>query len=161
MAKPLSATQTQILTAAAQHEARLTLAPPGLPAAARNAVFRSLFNAGLLEELPAPAEHRDLGWRQEEDGTWIALRLTSAGLQAIGVEPEAATMPAEAAHEGLGRQQAASVAQQASVAASKPSGSRTSLLDAAAALLDAWDAGLERPALPAFIEALRAALMGH
>jgi hypothetical protein len=43
----------------------------------------------LLEELPAPAEHRDLGWRQDDEGAWIALRITSEGLRAIGVEPEA------------------------------------------------------------------------
>jgi hypothetical protein len=38
----LSDTQRQILAAAAQHDARLATAPGGLPAAARNAVFRSI-----------------------------------------------------------------------------------------------------------------------
>jgi hypothetical protein len=97
----LSNTQRLILTAAAQHDARLAAAPPSLPAAARNAVFRSMLKHGLLTEVPAPAEYVGLGWRQDEADTWIALRLTDAGLRAIGEdaaegssEPPAETMPA-------------------------------------------------------------------
>ncbi|GGC66644.1 hypothetical protein GCM10011504_50790 [Siccirubricoccus deserti] len=71
----LSDTQRQILTAATQHEARLATAPRGLPAAARNAVFRSMLKHGLLTEVPAPTEYVGLGWRQDEAGAWIALRL--------------------------------------------------------------------------------------
>jgi hypothetical protein len=52
-------------------------APSNLPAAARQAVIRSMLKNQLLEELPAPAEHRDLGWRQDDEGAWIALRITS------------------------------------------------------------------------------------
>jgi hypothetical protein len=51
MRKPLSPTQLQILASAAQHPARLAVAPPNLPAAARNAVFQSMLRAGLLEEV--------------------------------------------------------------------------------------------------------------
>ncbi|MFC7543741.1 hypothetical protein ACFQU2_35770 [Siccirubricoccus deserti] len=80
----LSDTQRQILTAAAQHDARLAAAPGGLLAAARNAVFRSMLKHGLLTEVPAQTEYVGLGWRQDDAGTWIALRLTDAGLQAIG-----------------------------------------------------------------------------
>jgi hypothetical protein len=80
----LSDTQRQILAAAAQHDARLATAPGSLPAAARNAVFRSMLKHGLLTEVPAPAKYGGLGWRQDEAGTWIALRITDAGLQAIG-----------------------------------------------------------------------------
>ncbi|MDB5413842.1 MAG: hypothetical protein JWR10_2177 [Rubritepida sp.] len=42
----------------------------------------------LLEEVPAPAEHRDFGWRQDEEGARVALRITNHGLRAIGIEPE-------------------------------------------------------------------------
>jgi hypothetical protein len=38
--------------------------------------------------VPAPREAIGLGWRQDEDGAWIALRITAARLAAIGVEPD-------------------------------------------------------------------------
>jgi hypothetical protein len=44
------------------------------------------------------------------------------------------------------------------MAASEPGRGRTGLRDAAAALLVAWDAGQERPELPAAVQVLRAAL---
>ena len=62
----LSDTQRVILSAAAQHEMGLARAPKTLPAAARNAVFRSLIKANLLTEINAPREHVGLGWRQDE-----------------------------------------------------------------------------------------------
>ena len=86
----LSDTQRIILSRAAQHEALLATPPAKLPAAARQAVLRSMIAKGLLEEVPAPREAIALGWRQDEDGAWIALRISAAGLAAIGVEPEAA-----------------------------------------------------------------------
>ena len=51
----------------AQHEAGLAKAPKALPAAARNAVFRSLLKNNLLTEIEAPRQHAGLGWRQDED----------------------------------------------------------------------------------------------
>ncbi len=86
----LSDTQRVILSRAAQHEALLATPPAKLPAAARQAVLRSMIAKGLLEEVPAPREAIALGCRQDEDGAWIALRITAAGLAAIGLEPEAA-----------------------------------------------------------------------
>jgi hypothetical protein len=86
----LSDTQRVILSRAAQHDALLATPPAKLAAAARQAVLRSMIGKGLLEEVPAPREAIGLGWRQDEDGAWIALRITAAGLAAIGVEPEAA-----------------------------------------------------------------------
>ena len=50
----LSDTQRVILSAAAQHEMGLARAPKSLPAAARNAVFRSLIKNNLLTEINAP-----------------------------------------------------------------------------------------------------------
>ena len=82
----LSDTQAIFLCQASQHEALLAVAPKTLPAAARQAVFRSMLKNKLLEELPAPAEYRGLGWRQDEDGAWVTLRVTDDGLRAIGVK---------------------------------------------------------------------------
>ena len=48
MMTQLSDTQRVILSAAAQHEMGLARAPKTLPAAARNAVFRSLIKNNLL-----------------------------------------------------------------------------------------------------------------
>ncbi|MFC7541059.1 hypothetical protein ACFQU2_18510 [Siccirubricoccus deserti] len=83
----LSDTQRVILIAASQHEMGLARAPRNLPAAARNAVFRSLIKNNLLTEINAPREHVGLGWRQDEDGTWIVARITDEGLRAIGIDP--------------------------------------------------------------------------
>jgi hypothetical protein len=83
----LSDTQSLILSKASQHEQRLAAAPKSLPAAARNAVFRSMLKHGLLEECAAPREHAGLAWREDADGARIALRITEAGLRAIDVEP--------------------------------------------------------------------------
>jgi hypothetical protein len=83
----LSDSQRMILSAAAQHEMGLAHAPKTLPAAARNAVFRSLIKTNLLTEINAPREHLGLGWRQDEDGTWIVARITDEGLRAIGIDP--------------------------------------------------------------------------
>ena len=82
----LSDSQRVILSAAAQHEMGLARAPKTLPAAARNAVFRSLIKNNLLTEINAPREHVGLGWRQDEDGTWIVARITDEGLRAIGID---------------------------------------------------------------------------
>jgi hypothetical protein len=89
----LSDTQRVILSRAAQHEALLAAPPTHLPAAARQAVLRSMISKGMLEEVTAPRDAIGLGWRQDDDGAWIALRITAAGLAAIGVEPEAPTSP--------------------------------------------------------------------
>ena len=56
----LSDTQRVILSAAAQHEMGLARAPKTLPAAARNAVFRSLIKNNLLTEINAPRDY--VGW---------------------------------------------------------------------------------------------------
>jgi hypothetical protein len=83
----LSDTQRVILSAAAQHEMGLARAPKTLPAAARNAVLRSLIKNNLLTEINAPRDYVGLGWRQDDDGTWIVARITDEGLRAIGIDP--------------------------------------------------------------------------
>jgi hypothetical protein len=95
----LSDTQSVILSEASQHA--LLLAPlPKLPKAAANAVLKSLVKNGLLAEFPAPREHIGRAWRQDENETWIALRITEAGLRAIGVDPEEVAQSGEAAPTG-------------------------------------------------------------
>ncbi|WP_291297704.1 DUF3489 domain-containing protein [Elioraea sp.] len=93
----LSDTQLVILSAAAKHEAGLARAPKRLPAAARNAVFRSLIKNNLLTEINAQPEHVGLGWRQDEDGTWIVARITDEGLRAIGIDPNEGDVAADTA----------------------------------------------------------------
>lgn len=164
----LSDTQRVILSAAAQHEMGLARAPKTLPAAARNAVFRSLIKNNLLTEINAPREHVGLGWRQDEDGTWIVARITDDGLRAIGIDPNAgdAAEEDEQSAEAIARRNAerraaadaaAPVADTAPTDAEEaaPQGAgapapeatqgaptpapRASLRDAAQRVLDAWD----------------------
>ena len=83
----LSDTQGLILGQASRHEQGLAAAPKTLPAAARNAVFRSMLKNGLLAECAAPRGCLGLAWREDADGARVALRITDAGLRAIGVDP--------------------------------------------------------------------------
>jgi hypothetical protein len=166
----LSDTQLVILSAAAQHEMGLARAPKILPAAARNAVFRSLIKNNLLTEINAPREHVGLGWRQDEDGTWIVARITDEGLRAIGIDPNegdgVAGEPDCSGIEGSVPDTAPTVAPAADPApqdvpapeaalaaplaeeialldealAARAATPRTSLRHAAAAVLAAWDA---------------------
>ena len=191
----LSDTQRVILSAAAQHEMGLARAPKTLPAAARNAVFRSLIKTNLLTEINAPREHVGLGWRQDEDGTWIVARITDEGLRAIGIDPnegDAAAgepdcsgiegsvpdtlrtgaddaaegdTPAEEAEPAHGAPLAEEVALLDQALAARAAAPRTSLRDAAAAVLAAWDDEANREGdmiggLDAPMEALRTLLAG-
>ncbi len=165
----LSDTQRVILSAAAQHEMGLARAPKTLPAAARNAVFRSLIKTNLLTEINAPREHVGLGWRQDDDGTWIVARITDEGLRAIGIDPNEgdAREEDEQSAEAIARRNAvrrAAAEATAQDAPTAPTGAgeaapqgedalapepaqgaptpapRANLRDAASAVLAAWDA---------------------
>src|SRR4051794_26823332 len=81
----LSDTARVLLSSVAQHSERLAEPPKHLPAAARDAVVRSLLKNGLLAEARCPREYLTLAWRQDEDGVQIALTITDAGLRAIGI----------------------------------------------------------------------------
>ncbi|MFC0386876.1 DUF3489 domain-containing protein [Muricoccus vinaceus] len=152
MTKPLSPTQAIILTAAAQHPARLAEAPRNLPAAARNAVLQSMLRAGFLEEVSNP-----------EGGPAMVLRITPAGLKAVGAPVtvktgQRVTADAQEGGEGQSDSVAAPNGQEAPIDPPAAQLSHTSLRAAATTLLVAWDAGVERSALPGAMEALRAAL---
>jgi hypothetical protein len=170
----LSDTQPLVLDRAAQHEARLAAAPTGLPAAARDAVFRSMLKNGLLAECAAPCEHAGLAWREDADGTGVALRVTDAGLRAIGVEPDggagaapdedpapdtatvADTAPA-AAPDAASRAEDLALVGRALATTAPLRG--TDLRQAARAVLDAWDGEVDRGgALAGPMERLRAVL---
>jgi hypothetical protein len=157
MTKQLSDTARIVLAAAAQHEMGIARAPKNLPTAARNAVFRSLIKNNLLTEINAPREHVGLGWRQDEDGTWIVARITDEGLRAIGIDPNEGAAEADTAPTVA---EDAAPATQDAAPAEAPT-ARHSLRDAATALLAAWDAPgvfAGKDGFPAAIEALRASL---
>jgi hypothetical protein len=191
----LSDTQAVILSAAAQHEMGLATSPKNLPAGARNAVFRSMLKNHLLTEINAPRDYVGLGWRQDDDGTWIVARITDEGLRAIGIDPNegdvAAAEPDCSGIEGSAPDTAPTVAPAATPAtqdapateaaqaaplteeiamldqalATPATAPRTSLRDAAAALLTAWDDEANRDgdmigALDAPMAALRGILAG-
>jgi hypothetical protein len=150
----------------------LARAPKTLPAAARNAVFRSLIKNNLLTEINAPREHVGLGWRQDDDGTWIVARITDDGLRAIGIDPNegdvvADTAPDETPEESTEPAPVAPLTEEIALLdqglAAPTATPRASLRDAAAAVLAAWDDEGNREgdmisALAAPMEALRDAL---
>jgi hypothetical protein len=150
----LSDTQRVLLSAAAQHSMGLARPPRTLPAAARQAVFRSLIKNNLLTEISAPREHVGLGWRQDEDGTWIVARITDEGLRAIGIDPNQGDAVTDLAHLAAAEEESPAPASEAGHAAPEtreltPPGHatppRASLRDAALATVAAWKAqtGLE------------------
>ena len=156
----LSDTQRVILSAAAQHEMGLATALKTLPAAARNAVFRSLIKNNLLTEINAPQDSVGLGWRQDDDGIWIVARITDKGLRAIGIDPNDGDAAVEAAPSVP--PQAETIIHDAPAAEAGQVGPRASLRHSASALLVAWDAcpaqdTTDNPISRA-VEALRAAL---
>ena len=183
----LSDTQRLVLSRAGRHEMRLAAAPTGLPASARDAVFRSMLKNGLLAECAAPREYAGLAWREDADGARVALRITDAGLRAIGVEPDggaapdtatvADTAPATApdahpASEDVLPTEAAQDAPAApdeaahvedpvllNQASAAPAPPRSmNLRQAAHAVLDTWDDESDRDALAGSMERLRAVL---
>jgi DNA-binding MarR family transcriptional regulator len=82
----LSDTQRMILSQASQRDDRLAIPPERLPAAARQTVARSLIKQGLVSDEHASATNAHDAW--QIDGRTRLLRITEAGLRAIGVTPE-------------------------------------------------------------------------
>ena len=84
----LSDTQLVILSNAAQRDGGGVLPPPKrlkVKGGALTSALKSLIRKGLVEEVPAPPDAQV--WRESED-TRLMLTISSAGLEAIGVEPE-------------------------------------------------------------------------
>ncbi len=82
----LSDTQRIILSQASQRDDRLAIPPERLPAAARQTVAKSLIKQGLVSDEHASAYAARDAW--QIDGRTRLLRITDAGLRAIGVAPE-------------------------------------------------------------------------
>jgi len=98
MAK-LSDTQAIILSAAAQRPDGNVLPLPGsLRGGAAIKVVTALLSRGLIREQVSESITRadpalNTIWRNDDDGRAVLLRITPAGLDAIGVEPRASGRP--------------------------------------------------------------------
>ncbi|WP_235907803.1 DUF3489 domain-containing protein [Siccirubricoccus phaeus] len=151
----LTDTQHAILAAAAQHPEHLTYPPERLPAAARQTVAKALLKGDLVIAVHRPAYDAHALWTV--DGDTVLLKITDAGLRAIGIDPSDSTAaddatqhhrpePGEAAPTGgedpAPRGEDALMPEAAGAAPTRAP--RASLRDAAAALLAAWDGVAER-----------------
>jgi hypothetical protein len=170
MAK-LSDTALVLLNKAATRDDRIAEPPNHLPAAARNAVVRSLLKQGLLIEDAVELNH-PMAWRTDESDAdlrcSIALRITDDGFRALNLDPpgsdaevdtpatDAPTAPDAASVQA----EALAVANALEAAQGAPQPApRASLRDAATAVLEEWDdRDNNQYGLPDAIERLRAAL---
>jgi hypothetical protein len=121
MTKPPTDTQRAILRAAAKHSHGLAAPPAHLPPAQRATIVKALLAAALL----APAEgdehqHPGLAWKLE--GEAVLLRITEAGLQAIGAAWTVASPEAQAGSGAEPTGQAAAAVQEGAQAAVEPRG---------------------------------------
>lgn len=160
---PLSDTARRILTEAARHPLRLAEPATKLPAAAARAVLNSLLKQGVVEACAAPTGRIGFGWLQP-DGATITVRITEAGIAAVGIASAAEDVDADIAvqpHSALLAALEVSVAPAAAAdakAVQQPSTAaptRANLRDAAQRVLAAW-AVPEQPDLANAIATLRA-----
>jgi hypothetical protein len=98
---PLTETQTFLLSAASQRDDLLVPLPDTLKGGATHKVVGGLLAKGLAEEC---AVSRDApAWRQDDAGQLISLRITRAGLAAIGLdEPDEGPSTADGRTEVAG-----------------------------------------------------------
>jgi uncharacterized protein DUF3489 len=82
----LTDTQLVILSSAAKRQDRGVILPERLKGQAARNTLERLISRGLVEEVRATGELPV--WRHDDQGRYC-LRITSAGLVAIGIEPEA------------------------------------------------------------------------
>ncbi len=96
----LTDTQLVILGAAARRDSHHVLPlPETLKGGAAHKVVGALLSRGLIQEVPAQPTTEHV-WRTGEDGQRILLRITDAGLAAIGIEPAGAAPTARTPREG-------------------------------------------------------------
>ena len=87
-----SDTQSLILSRAATRPGNLALPlPEGLVGAAAKMVVGKMIARGWLEEVEANLRRGEPMWRETGDGHGTTLIATEAGLEAIGIEPVAAS----------------------------------------------------------------------
>ena len=96
-----SDTARRILAEAAQHPLRLAAPPNKLPAAAARAVLNNLLKQGYVERCEAPEEFAGLRWHRQ-DGTRPTVRITEAGIAAIGATLVATAAPTDTEGESTG-----------------------------------------------------------
>jgi hypothetical protein len=131
----LSDTQLTILSAAAQRpDGNLLPLPGSLRGGAAGKVLGALLGRGLVREevtdgtRPADAAFNTL-WRHEEGGRAVLLRITAAGLKALGIEPEAAQSAEAPQRPGAGHTDSPASAESSGAAAAQgPSASHTAPL---------------------------------
>ncbi len=88
----LTDTQTIILSRAATRPGNLAMPlPEGLHGAAAKVAVTKMIDRGWLEEVDADMRRADPLWRETGDGHGTTLIATGAGLEAIGIEPIAAS----------------------------------------------------------------------
>src|SRR6478735_3851496 len=73
-----------LLSAAAQHDEHLLPRPDRLTGKATRSLATRLIRAGLVEEVPV--RHNQLHWNTDDDARAVGLRITDAGLAAIGLD---------------------------------------------------------------------------
>ncbi len=87
MTKPqLTDTQLVLLSSAAQHDEQLVVLPEKLKGGAAKASVSKLLSLRFVQEMPVTAGEPH--WRRDESDGPIGLRITRAGLLAIGIEPD-------------------------------------------------------------------------
>ncbi len=168
----LSETQSLVLSKASEHPMGFALAPKHIPAAAREAVYRSLVSKGLVTQHVAMQGEVDFAWQDD-----TCLRISDAGLRAIGVDPnegdavaDTAPLVAPAAEPEPQDPPPAEAAQGAPLAedvalldqalAAPTTTTRANLREAAQRALDAWDdEANQRYDLAEAMEALRGILI--
>ncbi len=92
-----SDTQSLILSRAATRPGNLAMPlPEGLVGAAAKMVVGKMIARGWLEEVEASSSRSEPMWRETGDGRGTTLIATEAGLEAIGIEPLAASAVASA-----------------------------------------------------------------
>lgn len=88
----LTDTQTIILSRAATRPGNLAMPlPEGLHGAAAQKAVTAMITRGWLEEVDADLRRSEPLWRETGDGHGTTLIATEAGLEAIGIEPVAAS----------------------------------------------------------------------
>lgn len=113
----LSDQQLVLLSAAAQRNDRMIALPPDAVAGTVVKLFKPLLKQGLAEEMPARNGHAV--FRRDRNGDAFALRITQAGLAAIGIDPAETEEAHETTPERAGNQSISSFQE---AAAKKPRG---------------------------------------
>ena len=89
----LTDTHLVLLSAAAQHADRLLVRPDAMADSAAGKLAAKLVRAGLVEQVTA-GPHQ-LSWLVDDGGLPVGIRITAAGLSAIGIADEPAGVATE------------------------------------------------------------------